>query len=133
MRRAALLIALCALAMPVSSGAEAGGCPGAATIRQALGLTIGRPASVVGPGARTCSYSANGVPTGVVLVFRRAGALHGTPLVGLGDAATTSTSGAGPFAAVTVSVRRRSRELDLTAVAPLARVEALARRLLRTL
>jgi hypothetical protein len=108
-------------------------CPGAGTVKAALGLMIGPPASVAGPGSRTCTYSANGVPNGVVLVYRRAGALHGTPVAGLGDAATTWTAGTGPFAAVSVAVQKGARELDLTAIASPVRVEALARRLLPTL
>jgi hypothetical protein len=147
----AALGALCACA-PLAVNDLAGAtttkkfsCPSAASVNSALGTTVSAPKSTVRGTVTVCTYSqgANSqqvlirLQTGMTPALRTASRAgfdqHGEPTVtvtGLGDAAFSSTIGTGQYADNTIVVEKGTKELLVTALAPLASVQSLAASLL---
>jgi hypothetical protein len=119
-------------------------CPSAAKVNAALGTTLTTPKSKVNGSVTVCTYSSSSNPqsalirnqTGMTAALRSASRAgfdqHGEPTVtvsGLGDSAFSSTIGSASFTENTVVVEKGTRELLVTANAPLSQVQALAAQL----
>jgi hypothetical protein len=120
----------------------------ASEVSAALGLRATGPESTVVEPATTCRYAVDGNPSGVIVRFQTgetAGTFEAeksnfhtsdqetTDLPGVGDEAFTSTLGAGSIVTNTVMTRQGDTTLLVTAGAPLDKIEAYVRDLLKKL
>jgi hypothetical protein len=120
-----------------------------ATVQATLGLAVNAPTPTVNGIVTVCTYTGTGSAPSTVIV-RFAGestrasfdvakaqfAGHQEPttdVTGLGDAAYSSTLGAGSIVQNTVVVLKGTTEMLVSAPAPLDQVEALARQVLPSL
>jgi hypothetical protein len=135
------------------SGGGSGSSPScklapASEVSAALGLQATGPQSTVVEPATTCRYAVGGNESGVIVRFQTgetAGTFEAeksnfhtsgqqtTDLAGVGDEAFTSTLGAGSIVTNTVMTRQGDTTLLVTAGAPLDKIEAYVRDLLKKL
>ena len=152
MLRAGLATA-CAAALVATPAATAAKTPSCALVtatmlKSALGATFAKPTSTSNAPVLVCNFRGlDKIPSLLVRfqvnesassfrLARKQFDAHGErtkTVTGIGQAAYSSTLGSGAFATNTLVVLKGSTELLVTAPAPLARVEALARKLLPAL
>jgi len=125
------------------------GLVGASAVQRALGLNVNPPTPVVSGPVTVCTYTGtSSTPSTVIVRFatdsstatyeaaKAQFAAHQEPTVdvaGLGKAAYSSTLNAAGLDQNTIVVLKGSTELLISAPAPLAQVEALARQVLPSL